>query len=349
MSTSLIVLIPVMLLGIVGMLCFVGCGLPVSGLGPDFTSYTNTMRMNSDCIGYWPLKEASDTIPAVDLISGNNGNYIDPTTAVPNTVYPWPQYNVPKGPGATVLSAAAGAGTTGNVGEGVIKFAQKTIVTGDIDLAPGDLAPPACMVVNGCYVEVPRNDKFIPKTTFTVEAWVRVDWTSSDPQAWRFVLDMREFSPTTTTGFGIFAKTDDNAPGMYLWSALVGDGSPTFVSLDATEAPIALRDAAASEGTTVYLALTFDGQTLTIFVNGVAHGSIGAGYAPNAAQVLWIGAGTPYAPRRPQPAGPDPANPDPAGPLFPFVGAIQNVAIYKTVLPPLTILTHFHNGQGKTS
>ena len=54
------------------------------------------------------------------------------------------------------------------------------------------------MVVNGCYVEVPWNDKFVPKTTFTVEAWVRVDWTANDPHAWRFVLDMREYSPVTT-------------------------------------------------------------------------------------------------------------------------------------------------------
>ncbi len=349
MSTSLIILIPVILLGIVGTLCFVGCGLPVSGLGPDFTSYTNTMRSNSDCIGYWPLKEDADTKPAAELISGNVGKYIDKDTAMSGTVYPWPQYNVANGPSTVLSAAAANPANPGEGGQGDIKLAQPTIVTGDIDLMPGDPLPPACMVVNGCYVEVPWNDKFIPKTVFSLEAWVRVDWTSGDPHAWRFVLDMREHSPTATTGFAIFAKADDDGSGMYRWSAVIGDGSPTFVILDTTEAPITLRDSASPEGTTFYLAMTYDGTTLSFFVNGELHGSIGAGYAPNAAQVLWIGAGTPYAPRRPQPPGPDPANPDPAGPLFPFVGAIQNVAIYKTVLSPFAIITHFHNGQGKTS
>jgi hypothetical protein len=36
-----------------------------------------------------------------------------------------------------------------------------------------------------------------------------------------------------------------------------------------------------------------------------------------------------------------------ASPLFPFVGAIQDVAIYSDVLPDSVILTHFNNGSGK--
>jgi hypothetical protein len=341
MSMSLVVLLPLLLLGIVGTLCFVGCAFRTGGLLPAFTAYTNTIRANSDCIGYWPLKEAADTIPAAELISNNTGQYIDQNTAMPGTVYPWPGYSVANGANPDVLSAAA----AGNDMMGTIQFAQPTIVTGDIDPVPGDPAPPACMVVNGCYVEVPWNDKFIPKTTFTVEAWVRVDWTAGDPHAWRFVLDMREISPVTT-GFGIFAKAEDNMPGVYRWAALVGDGSTAFVPLESNEMTITLKDPAASAGTTFYLALTYDGQTLSLFVNGDPQGGVASGYAPNAAQVLWIGAGTPYSPRRPQPPGPDPANPDPASPLFPFVGAIQDVAIYNVALEPGIIQTHFHNGQG---
>ncbi len=345
MSASLIILIPVILLGIVGMLCFVGCILPTGGLGPDFTSYTNTMRANPDCIGYWPLKEDLDTKPAAELISGSKGTYIDNKTAMPDTVYPWPQYNVPNGANPDVISAAAAMpNMAGTGGTGDIKLAQPTIVKGDIDLLPGDPLKPACMVVNGCFVEVGFADKFIPKTTFTVEAWVRVDWTANDPHAFRFVLDMRERTPVTT-GFAIFAKADDNAPGVYRWGAAVGDGSTTFVPIESTEQTITLKDAAASEGTTFYLALRFDGQTLSLFVNGVQQSQVPSGYVPNAAQVLWIGAGTPYSPRRMHPAG-QPPGPDPESPLFPFVGAIQDVAIYKTALPPLTILGHFNNGQG---
>jgi hypothetical protein len=301
--------------------------------------------MNSDCIGYWPLKEGPDQggpdpIVASELISNNTGTYINNTTAMPDTVYPWPQYSVPNGANPDVMSADAGMGD--------IKFAQPTIVNGDRDPLPGDLALPACMVVNGCYVEVPWKDKFIPKMTFTVEAWVRVDWTASDPHAYRFVLDMRERTAVTTTGFAILAKADDNAHGVYRWAAAVGDGSPTFVPVESKEQTITLRNEADSVGSTFYLALTFDNQMLTLFVDGVQQGQTSSGYVPNAAQVLWIGAGTPYSPRRMHPPG-QPPGPDPASPLFPFVGAIQNVAIYKVALLPATILTHFNNGQGRLS
>jgi hypothetical protein len=344
MSTPLIVLLPVILFGIVGMLCFVGCLLD-SGPFPTtpFTSYTNiTILANSpNCIAYWPLKEVADTLPASELISNNTGKYIDQNTATPDTVYPWPQYNVPNGANPDVISADAGMG--------VIQFAQPTIVAGDIDLRPGDPVKPACMVVNGCYVEVPWNDKFVPKQSFTVEAWVRVDWTANDPHAYRFVLDMRERDPATT-GFAILAKADHGQPGMYRWAAAVGDGSTAFVSLESTELTIALKDPAASAGKVYYLALTYDAlsQTLTLFVNGDQHGQTSSAYMPNAAQILWIGAGTPYSPRRMHPPG-QPPGPDPASPLFPFVGAIQDVAIYNLALQPAMILTHFHNGNGTDS
>jgi hypothetical protein len=339
MSASLIVLIPVILLGIVGMLCFVGCILPVSGLGPDFNTYTTTTILpNKDLIAYWPLKESADTMLASELVFNSVGNYIDKDRAMPDTVYPWPEYPIPNGANPPVLSAAAGMGK--------LQLASPGIVRGDVIPPLTSPLPPACMVVNGCFVEVPFNDNFVPKKAFTVEAWVRVDWTAppGDPHAWRFVLDMREFSPVTT-GFGIFAKADDNAPGVYRWAALVGDGSPTFVPIESQQT-IMLKDPAASEGTIFYLALTFNGQTLTLFVDGVQRGQVPfAGYMPNAAQVLWIGAGAPYLPRRMHPAG-QPPGPDPASPLFPFVGAIQDVAIYQVALEPLTILTHFNNGQG---
>jgi hypothetical protein len=337
MSTSLIVLLPVILLGIIATLCFVGCIFPPYEVVPPFTGYTNiTILANSpDCIAYWPLKEASDTVPASELISNNTGMYVDPNTAKPDTVYPWPEYSVPNGDKPDVLSAAA---------PGDIQFAQPTIVVGDVDLRPDDPVKPACMVVNGCYVEVPWNEKFVPTKSFTVEAWVRVDWTSSDPHALRFVLDMREREPATT-GFALYAKADEDQPGIYRWAAVLGNGSSTFTALDSTELSIALKDPAAAAGKVFYLALTYDdaSQALTIFVNGEQRGQTTSAYMANAAQVLWIGAGTPYTPRRMQPAGTDPASP-----LFPFVGAIQDVAIYSAALEPAMILTHFHNGNGIT-
>jgi hypothetical protein len=77
-------------------------------------------------------------------------------------------------------------------------------------------------------------------------------------------------------------------------------------------------------------------------VNGESKGSMGTAYFPNTVQPVWIGAGAPFVTRRsPQlPAGTT------SSPLFPFVGAIQDVAIYSTALGPTDILRHFNNGNG---
>jgi hypothetical protein len=307
--------------------------LPEYTLAPPFTSYSGTTILadSPDCIAYWPLKETKDTDAASELISKNTGNYIDPGTTP--ALYPWPAYTLQNGSGPDVLSAAA---------PGDIQLGQPTIVAGDVDLLPGDPVPWACMVVNGAYVEVPWKDKFIPKTSFTVEVWARVDWTVDDPHAWRFVLDMREFSPATT-GFAIYARADDNLPGSYRWGAIIGDGSAAFQTLDSEELTITLKDPAAAAGKTFYVAVTYEAtsQTLTLFVNGQQLGQLtSVAYMPNTTQPLWIGAASPFVARRPQPEG------TPGSPLFPFVGAIQDVAIYQAALASGTILTHFHNGSG---
>jgi uncharacterized membrane-anchored protein len=66
-------------------------------------------------------------------------------------------------------------------------------------------------------------------------------------------------------------------------------------------------------------------------------------YVPNTTKPLFIGAGVPFGLQRPQPVGVA------AGPLFPFVGALQDVAIYSKALGPDVILTHLHNGSGFSS
>ena len=337
MSTSVVVLIPVILLGIVGMLCFVGCALNTTGTGvgtqTPVTTYTGTtVLLNPSIIAYWPLGETADTLPAAELISGNTGNYIDPATMP--SFYPWPAYTIQNPPGPDIQSADA---------PGTIAFAQPGIVKGDtVQPAndPASLTP--CVVVNGCYVEVPFNIKFVPQTSFTVEAWVRVDWTASDPNAWRFVLDMRDLSPGT--GFALFARAEDGQPGVYRWAGMIGNGGSSTAGLT-TVASQELTITLSSAGTPadpVYLALTFDSttQNLTLFVNGEQQGQVtGAMYMPNSTQPLWIGAAAPFVPRRP------PADVV-SSPLFPFVGAIQDVAIYSAALTSDVILVHFHNGSG---
>ncbi len=336
MSMSLVVLLPLILLGIVGMLCFVGCGLNTHGTSEPFFTYTGTtILLNPSIIAYWPLGKSADTVKAAELISGNVGDYIDQNTAMaPLLPYPWPAYTAQNPPGPDIQSAAA---------PGTIAFAQHEIVPGDTVQPASDPAfITPCVVVDGCFVQVPFNTKFVPQTSFTVEAWVRVGWTADDPDAWRFVLDMRDLNPGT--GLGLFAMAEDGQPGVYRWAGMIGNGGPSTAGLT-TVASDELTITLGSAGTPadpVYLAMTFDAQsqTLTLFVNGEKQGQVtSAMYVPNSTQPLWIGAAAPFVPRRP------PADVV-SSPLFPFVGAIQNVAIYSAALTPNVILVHFHNGTG---
>ena len=347
MSASLVVLLPVILFGIVSLLCFVGCHLPTGGLPPAFTQYsTTTVLGNPAVVAYWPLLEANDSLPAADLAPNPDpGQYIDPTI-LPD-IYPWPAYSIPNPPGPDILSAAAPGGTM----SGTIQFAQPGIVTGDFGTSDDSSGASPCLVVNGCYVNVPFASKINPATSFTLEAWVRVDWSQTDPSAWRAVLDARTLNPSCT-GFALIATADPNTTGVYHWSAVIGNGGTGAAGFTFATSPdaITLNGQSTLAGANIYyLAVTYDAQkqTLTLYVNGEPSGPAvtSAVYVPNTINPLWIGAGVPYAAlRTPQtPAG------TLAGPLFPFVGALQDVAIYNAPLGADVILTHFHNGNGLTS
>jgi len=344
MSVSLIVLLPVILLGTVVLFCFVGCTLDTSGIPgtggppgpPPFTKYSDTTVLaNPAVVAYWPLGESADTVPAVDRTPNpDNGQYVDPATMP--AFYPWPAFPVGNPPGPDVQSATA---------PGSIAFAQPGIVVGDA-IQPGNdpTKPTPCVVVNGCYVNVPLNAKINPLTKFTVEAWVRVDWDANAASAWRFVLDARDLDPCT--GFGLIARADDNLTGVYHWQAIIGNGgmgTAGFTTAISSDPPITLSDPSSESQTATiyYLAATFDGSTLLLYVNGQESGKASpATYVPNTTQPLWIGAGAPYVPLRPQAPGVL------ASPLFPFQGAIQDVAIYNDALTFDVILKHFHNGTG---
>jgi hypothetical protein len=339
LSLPLLIFVPLGLLAIVALLCFAGCSFQAGGL-PGWTKYTDdTVLANPAVVAYWPLSETGDSLPAIDRTpSPNNGQYKDPTTLP--AIYPWPAVSVPFGSGTTVQSAAA---------TGSIAFAQPGIVSGDSVQPANDFTNRTpCLVVDGCYVEVPFNAKFNPTTSFTVEAWVRVDWDKNAPNAWRFVLDSRDFNPCT--GFGILARPDDIQPSVYHWQAITGNGGTgvagfTFATGD--DPPITLNDPSLPAGVTYYIAVTYDGpsQTLILFVDGEQRGPKinPAVYVANTTKPLWIGAGISYVPLRPQAAGVL------AGPLFPFVGAIQDVAIYNAALTSDVILLHYHNGNGVAS
>jgi hypothetical protein len=131
MSASLVVLLPVVLLGIVAVFCFAGCGFSPSGALLAFTTYSDTTVLaNPSVVAYWPLGEAGDNLPAVDRTANpDNGQYLDPTTLP--AIYPWPAITLANPPGPDVQSAAA---------PGSIAFAQPGIVAGDT-VQPGNDPP----------------------------------------------------------------------------------------------------------------------------------------------------------------------------------------------------------------
>jgi hypothetical protein len=350
MSVSLVVLLPILLLGIVGVFCFVGCILQTHGL--PFTEYSNLTVLGDPAIAaYWPLDEAKDTLAAHDAAPNSvPGKYVDMNTlglapATPATIYPWPQIpNIPNPPGVDALSAAA---------PGTLSLGQPGLVTGDAK-QPGNDATviTTCMVVNGGYVEVPFDPKWNP-ASFTVEAWVQVGWLGTDPLAWRAVLDGRAQDPICK-GFAIIAKVDDKqpaspAPPAYHWAVIVGNGGTGFPGYsflqDAGPQITLLNPNPPPEqppAVPVYLAVTYDAlsMTLTLFVNGVLSvQQTNQQFAVNTSSPLYIGAGAPYVPKRMV------ANSTSGGPLFPFNGAIQDVAIYNAALSPTNIQSHFTQGR----
>jgi hypothetical protein len=348
MSASLVVLLPILLLGIVSVFCFVGCVLQTGGLGNPFTQYTGLVTGNPELLDYWPLSETMDTDPAHDLGPNNiPGQYVDPNTVaqVYPTIMPTPPIfpfplipSIANPPGANVQSAAA---------PGALSLGQPGLVKGDVVQPTNDentvpTALTTCMVVNGSYVQVPFSSKWNPPS-FTLEAWVGVNWTSSDTPALRAVLDGRGSSQ----GFALIALPDDGQtapPFVYHWAVMVGNGGADFFTLpEPTGSPPITLFTAATGLQAVYLAATYDSasQMLTLFVNGNQRGAPApTAYVPNASSPLYIGAGAPYVPLRTV------AGSMSGGPLFPFNGAIQDVAIYKSALPFPTIQQHFFEGNG---
>jgi concanavalin A-like lectin/glucanase superfamily protein len=84
MSASLMALIPLVLLGLVAGLCFVGCVLPVTGLPPSPTPlgpYGDDVKQTSGFVACWPLNDILNSTKAKDISSNHfDGNVVGPVT-----------------------------------------------------------------------------------------------------------------------------------------------------------------------------------------------------------------------------------------------------------------------------
>jgi hypothetical protein len=309
MSATLVLLILIGMAGIVWSACFVGCSFQPGSAVSDYYQYQSTVLSTPGLAAFWPLDDTSGTV-AVDLGPNHfNGTY---------TV----------GPDVSTYNAAQQS----DASPGTFTLNQPNIVPGDTVSTDGSPATPnPCVYFNGGYVSVPWQAALGPPAPaqFTLEAWVVPNWTLADAQtnpSFRAVVGAfsGSGSPATFAGFVLFASPEN------LWSTAIGTGSQGETATTGSNQTIV-------QGSLYFLVVTYDGSTLTLWVNPAdttqpPDGTVAAsGYVPLASPIpLYIGE----------------ARPDLPTPLFPFNGSIQDVAFYNVVLDGKTIEKHYLNGSG---
>lgn len=315
-----------------------GSGTPL----PDLGAYGNWVVRTNDLVAYWRLGDpaavtvlkasASDPIPAgaaktaKDSFNGYDGYHfkLNPVTT-PDYVHHSPQ-------------------TTGEVIPGV--------TPGLLQIAPQDNLP--CLQLTGGFVQVPWDNHLNPPA-FTLEAWVSPDPAMFDttPGVQQFYFCLAESTGPSglgqrKTGWGLYLGPENPVVplGQLFWQVWMGDGSKFN--------QVAVANAGRTQLTLTYLVLTFDGaQNLQLWV-----------YYPEINQDITdldkpvlkklinpftfhvndstadgngkfiIGAGSNLFPT----VG------TPTQRLYPFRGKIQEVALYKSVVPGNILESHFLAG-----
>jgi hypothetical protein len=249
------------------------------------------------------------------------GPYENAINTTPKVVGCWPLNDMP--PGVTA------ANIVNSSLNGTYKSAQGTFTLQQANIVPGDFqsgGPTPCASFNGGLVSVDFNDQ-LNDAPFTVEAWVKPAWTATD-LAFRGVA--ASVNGTTTNGWALFA-TDQN-----FWAgtiAILSGTTPTFFTITSSK-PIDLT-------TTSYLAMTYDGITLNLFVGTVGAGTLIVPAPP----AMPNGKFLPVT----QQSGPVPffiamSRGDQANGMFPFNGSIQDVAFYNDALGSPVLQSHFTLG-----
>jgi hypothetical protein len=290
--------VPLTVLPIVMLLGFVGCGLHSEGQAvpetpetPAPDPYHTVIENTSELVAYWPLGDSSGTTDPIGT-TAHDAVGPGPDGAHPGKYKSW--------------TADADPALEADAAHGVLMLGQPGLIANDQSRHS--------ITVDGGYVEVPF-DGALNSPKFTVEAIVQTGWDDTAIPAYRLVLASREEvgANVDIRGFTLFANPTNH------WEARIGLDTPTAAAALADVAPIML-------GMTEFLAVTYDGTTLALYVNGDLLASVEPGtlYAPNSSRPLYIG-----------------AREDPAGtPIYPFNGQLQEVAYYSRALGADEILGH---------
>ncbi len=318
-------LTPLAVGAIIALLGFVGCQLvfPLDDVDiGDFTVYDETVLADSPVM-YLRLQESSPgtVIPggeAVDLAGGNHpGVYERLGNALPDD--------------PATLSPAAGPPLL------------------EIGIAPALLPPESLTTairVRAARVRVPFSAAINP-AQFTFEVFVQPEWDLSVLGRYYAVVENTDKPPTGSTnskqkGFAIYAgpESPGNPQTPYRWQLWVGSGTD-FRQLVEQPPVDPSNPGPLVEAAPTYLGVTCDGSEYQLFayndgrdIDAVKYRLVPQPYVPNTNGDMTIG--MTQASRSLVPPFPGPANRN----LYPFIGKMQEVALYDQVLTEARIVSH---------
>jgi hypothetical protein len=129
------------------------------------------------------------------------------------------------------------------------------------------------------FIEIPQSTAIVTGATFTLSAWVWLDSTSTAHYATVFT-DLNTCGTYEYDGFWLGYDNDYN-PAVF--DAFIGDCAESATYAYCTESQAELLD------TWLHLTATHDGETLTLYANGIETDRVSADFAPAELPELWIG------------------------------------------------------------
>ena len=341
MTDWVFVLVPLLVLPIILLFRFVGCGLntkgelepeiplPKKSIPPEVSpfepvptqapSYRDSIVAEPGVIAYWRLVDDPSDIPAgggapeaKDEKNFQSGKYISVPEGLP-----------PVEPGAEAGSEPA---------DGDFDSYQTSLIA-------NEPASTKCRIFNGGYILV----EFKPglyTDEFTIETWIKPQWTQKPDYehtlvgAGGYYLRPVDQSPSWH-GFWIFADGED---GKDRWRVYLAQDDGSGV-VEMQPAPTVAHNATTHLVVTVETDTATSKKKVTMFVNGKMFGQSPADvydYSAPDSVPLFIGVKNIES---------DPANPP--VPRNPVLSSLQEVVLYEKVLSAADIKKHYDIGIGK--
>jgi Concanavalin A-like lectin/glucanases superfamily len=325
--------VPVIVLILMLLFRFVGCELVFKLHRPPIP-YPMVVQATTGLTAYWRLNESAGSLTAVDLLPDPGGDV--------NGRNPGTYTTVPGGIPPDDPDSATAPGT--------LVQGQPSLLDPDAGNTPADQG--SSVRFDGGFVDVATDTAPNP-SPFTIEVWARPEWApETAPTFHSVVTSRREEGGTLRRGYMLYAGPPippippGKDPNRTYWQAWVG----TELVLPPPDGPVweMLVGPEVVLNETAYLVMTCDGTTLALWVNGgnfVDDGTDEGTIEPNDTKTLM----QPYVPAQGRPlyiAGGKTDVDPPAAPRYPFIGRLQEVAVYSAVLPVEDIARHFAMGSG---